>query len=330
MISTFEITGMERLMTSKMVASAALLTVALGSAAEGTAHQSRERRAEVIVLSERAFPKSADERDAGNKSGSHAPRASSDAAPVIAALRTHDLSRRWVAFEMASGLNSTDVGRAGERMSQPASLSQRNSISPAPMIAIPRWMTNGEAFVRAPTSFSPSCTTAAYRPSGFLDPQTENRRLSFYEMMSSIACTYGIPVGLFDAMIIRESGYRSGVYSRKNAYGLTQLMPGTAADLGVNRYDVEQNLHGGARYLRQQLDRFGAAHLALAAYNAGPSRVKNGLVPRMLETQAYVENILTNWHRLASSTQHAIVQKGEAPVINQLQPTGRAAVVSSY
>jgi hypothetical protein len=64
-------------------------------------------------------------------------------------------------------------------------------------------------------------------------------------MMSSIACEYGIPVGLFDAMIIRESGYKAGIYSPKNAFGLTQLMPGTAADLGVNRYDVEQNLRGG-------------------------------------------------------------------------------------
>src|SRR3546814_6079813 len=85
--------------------------------------------------------------------------------------------------------------------------------------------------------------------------------------------------------------------SPKNAFGLTQLMPGTAASLGVNRYSVEDNLRGGARYLRQQLDRFGHYHLALAAYNAGPGRVRGGLVPRIAETQAYVDNVIMNWAR---------------------------------
>jgi hypothetical protein len=60
--------------------------------------------------------------------------------------------------------------------------------------------------------------------------------------MANIACQYGIPVGLFDAMIIRESRYNAAIYSPKNAFGLTQLMPDTAAGLGVNRYDVEQAL----------------------------------------------------------------------------------------
>ena len=84
----------------------------------------------------------------------------------------------------------------------------------------------------------------------------------------------------------------------KQAYGLTQLMPATALGLGVNRYDVEGNLRGGATYLRQQLDRFGHYHLALAAYNAGPGRVKNGRIPRISETQNYVSNILSNWTML--------------------------------
>src|SRR3546814_20092419 len=74
--------------------------------------------------------------------------------------------------------------------------------------------------------------------------------------MCGIACEYGIPVGLFDAMIIRESRYRTDALSPKNAFGLTQLMPGTAASLGVNRHSVEDNLRGGARYLRQQTNRF--------------------------------------------------------------------------
>ena len=101
-----------------------------------------------------------------------------------------------------------------------------------------------------------------------------------------------IAAGLFDAMIIRESRYNASIYSPKNAFGLTQLMPDTAAGLGVNRYDVEQNLRGGARYLRQQLDKFGQYHLALAAYNAGPGAVtKHKGIPPYRETRNYVRII---------------------------------------
>ena len=76
-------------------------------------------------------------------------------------------------------------------------------------------------------------------------------------MMSDIACQYGVPVGLFDALIIRESRYDPTIWSPKSAYGLTQLMPLTARGLGVDRYNVADNLRGGAKYLRTQLDRFG-------------------------------------------------------------------------
>ena len=99
-------------------------------------------------------------------------------------------------------------------------------------------------------------------------------------------------------MIIRESRYDPTIKSPKNAFGLTQLMPATAAGLGVNRYDVGENLRGGARFLRQQLDRFGQYHLALAAYNAGPGRVHSA-VPAIAETQAYVDDILGKWARLS-------------------------------
>ncbi|MEC8179732.1 MAG: lytic transglycosylase domain-containing protein, partial [Pseudomonadota bacterium] len=78
------------------------------------------------------------------------------------------------------------------------------------------------------------------------------------------------------------------------ARGLAQLRPGTARDLGVNPDDPFANLEGGARYLREQLDRFdGDLEKALAAYNAGPGRVirANG-VPRIRETQAYVAAIM--------------------------------------
>jgi hypothetical protein len=257
--------------------------------------------------------------------------------PIPAAFRTHDLSRRWVEFEMANSFASSTipaadqdpfahVGTADIRPSQ-----QPNYILPPPPIAIPRWMQQGLAFTAAATSFVPSCAAGGYRPSGFLGLEAEGRRFGYYGMMSAIACEYGIPVGLFDALIIRESRYKAGVFSPKNAFGLTQLMPDTAVGLGVDRYDVEQNLRGGARYLRQQLDKFGQVHLALAAYNAGPGRVRNGMLPRIAETQSYVDNVLLNWRRLAGLSRVATVQTASnsgSPA--RPQTLGRTATVSSY
>jgi len=75
---------------------------------------------------------------------------------------------------------------------------------------------------------------------------------------------------------------------------LTQLMPATARELGVNPHDPVQNLVGGARYLRSQFERFGSWQLALAAYNAGPTRVARlGRIPNIRETKNYVSKIIT-------------------------------------
>jgi soluble lytic murein transglycosylase-like protein len=74
-------------------------------------------------------------------------------------------------------------------------------------------------------------------------------------------------------------------------------MPGTARDLGItNRFDPIANIFGAARYLRQMLDRFGAVHLAIAAYNAGPGAVERaGGIPHNGETPAYVRDVLHHW-----------------------------------
>ncbi len=101
-----------------------------------------------------------------------------------------------------------------------------------------------------------------------------------------------IPEDLFFRLIRQESGWKAGVTSSAGAYGLTQLMPGTADYLGVDPRDPAQNLKGGARYLREQFDTFGDWRLALAAYNAGPGAVrKYGGVPPYEETQNYVRSI---------------------------------------
>jgi len=97
---------------------------------------------------------------------------------------------------------------------------------------------------------------------------------------------------LLIALVYVESGGNSRAVSPKKASGLTQLMAGTAKDLGVtNVFDPRQNISGGARYLKQQMDSFGQVSLALAAYNAGPTRVKTrNRLPS--ETQKYIKKVL--------------------------------------
>ena len=109
------------------------------------------------------------------------------------------------------------------------------------------------------------------------------------------ACEAGVPVELFDSLIVQESRYNPRARSPVGAIGIAQLMPGTARDLRVaNPWDVADNLRGGARYLRQQLDEFASWHLALSAYNAGPGSVrKHRGVPPYRETAAYVRSIMT-------------------------------------
>ncbi|SOB98206.1 transglycosylase-like protein with SLT domain [Rhodobacter sp. JA431] len=106
------------------------------------------------------------------------------------------------------------------------------------------------------------------------------------------AARHGIPEDLFLRLVQQESGWNPGAVSPKGARGLAQLMPGTAAKLGVDAADPVQNLEGGARYLRMMYDRFGNWRLALAAYNAGPEAVeKHGGVPPYTETKNYVRII---------------------------------------
>jgi soluble lytic murein transglycosylase-like protein len=113
-------------------------------------------------------------------------------------------------------------------------------------------------------------------------------------LLEKTAARYGLSPLLLEALVWQESRWRSNAVSPKGAIGLTQLMPGTASDLGVNPHDPVANLDGGARYLRQMLDKFGGDVVkALAAYNAGPARVERvGGVPAIRETQAYVAAIL--------------------------------------
>ncbi len=108
------------------------------------------------------------------------------------------------------------------------------------------------------------------------------------------AAKYAVDPKLISAVAEVESGGNQSAVSPAGAVGVMQLMPETAAGLGVNPYDMKSNVEGGAKYLREMLDTFdGDVKKAVAAYNAGPNAVKAyGGVPPYAETQNYVNNVL--------------------------------------
>jgi len=116
-------------------------------------------------------------------------------------------------------------------------------------------------------------------------------------LIEAHAATYGVDPGLVRAVIQVESAFNPRARSPKGAMGLMQLMPATAAALGVTRpYDPDQNIRGGIAYLRVLLDRYDQdEQLALAAYNAGPTAVeKYGFtIPPYRETRSYVDKVQT-------------------------------------
>ena len=117
-------------------------------------------------------------------------------------------------------------------------------------------------------------------------------RGQYLEVAKAAARKHNIPENLFLRLVQQESAWNPTAQSHKGALGLAQLMPGTARALRVDPLDPEENLEGGARYLRNQFDEFQSWHLALAAYNAGPNAVKkHGGIPPFKETQNYVQRI---------------------------------------
>jgi hypothetical protein len=125
---------------------------------------------------------------------------------------------------------------------------------------------------------------------------------------------------LFTALVNRESRFNPAAVSPKGAQGLGQLMPSTAAELGVaDPFDPEANLDGAARYLVRQLAAFGDVTLALAAYNAGPHRViQYGGVPPFPETRAYIAAI---------SNEAGLDAADASPLPPEMVPTGATPAV---
>ena len=143
---------------------------------------------------------------------------------------------------------------------------------------------------------SPSILRAAAR-SPLRRRETSFARTTWLPWVYAAENRHALPLGLLDALVWTESRYNPMALSPAGAVGLAQLMPVTAVELGVaNRYDPVASIEGGARYLRQMLDRFGSVHLAVAAYNAGPGAVSRARgIPLNRETPNYVRNVLRRW-----------------------------------
>ncbi|MFC2768165.1 MAG: lytic transglycosylase domain-containing protein [Mitsuokella sp.] len=114
------------------------------------------------------------------------------------------------------------------------------------------------------------------------------------DLVREASAKFGVDPKLVSAVAEVESGGNQNAVSGAGAVGVMQLMPETAAGLGVNPYDERENVEGGAKYIKEMLDTFGGdVKKAVAAYNAGPQAVKDyGGVPPYRETQNYVNKVL--------------------------------------
>jgi soluble lytic murein transglycosylase-like protein len=184
------------------------------------------------------------------------------------------------------------------------------------------------AAAQASAGVTPAATTAA--TTGTTNTTLNAGAPSQYDAQITAAATkYGIDPALLKGLIRQESNFNASARSGAGAQGLTQLMPSTASSLGVDPSDPAQAIDGGAKYLKQQLDRFGGdPSKALAAYNAGPGAVaKYGGVPPYAETQNYVKNVLgyAAEYRGAGATTAATTTAALPPATQPVSPASLLA-----
>jgi hypothetical protein len=162
----------------------------------------------------------------------------------------------------------------------------------------------------------------AIEPEEIFEPVEEplSDKTPFERVIRAAAERYRIDADLIHCVIAIESNFDPKAVSPKNARGLMQLMPQTAAQFGVKDiFDPEENVNAGTRYLRQLMDKYNNLTLALAAYNAGPERVDQygRRIPPYLETMKYVQRIAKSYARIKSEV--AQPHRGS----NRTEPSGR-------
>lgn len=165
----------------------------------------------------------------------------------------------------------------------------------------------GAGYVEFPSEqierFEQDESTVAAEPTASAATTTGGRspaERSFKEVIASAASRHQIDPDFVTSVVKAESGFNPQVISSKGAQGLMQLMPQTAASLGIgNAFDPAANVEGGTKYLRQLLDQYhGNAADALAAYNAGPQRVEYyGGIPPYRETRDFVTRVINDYNR---------------------------------
>jgi hypothetical protein len=153
------------------------------------------------------------------------------------------------------------------------------------------------------------------------------------EVVNDASSRYRLDPDLVNSVIKAESGFNVRAVSPKGAQGLMQLMPGTAAQLGVpNTFDAQQNVEGGTRYLRELLERYNFDLVkALAAYNAGPQRVEQYKgVPPYYETRAYVARIVKDFNKkkTAAKKSSGTATSAQSVAANQ-KPSAKTGATTS-
>ena len=186
-----------------------------------------------------------------------------------------------------------------------------------PVPKTPPASTNGSSFAAQLSSAQGASGLGAATP---VAPAAGGGSTPYDAEIAAAASRLGIDPALLKGLIRQESNFNPNAGSPAGAQGLCQLMPGTAAALGVtNPMDPAQSIEGGAKYLKQQLDAFGGdVTKALAAYNAGPGAVqKHGGVPPFAETQNYVRQV----QAYAAGYRSAPAAASAAPPISPSMPT---------
>ncbi len=167
------------------------------------------------------------------------------------------------------------------------------AIDPSP------WLAAGQlpdpTTLLGPSASDPATLTSVSGSAALARFDAVSSQIPYAAQIRSAAVANGIDPLLLASLAYAESGFNANAVSRCGAEGLTQLMPRTAAGLGVtSAFDPQQNLDGGAKYIATQLKRFGRVDLALAAYNAGPGAISRlGVVPD--SKKGYVNVILHKW-----------------------------------